>query len=380
MAHTVTELKGTLSKLLPAHQDRTNRTGPLSTTGLLMGNDARLAIMARTVGLRLVWLLNSGFYVLVRPLLMDELSSFIQQVDTERRTEVGRVLGYHFNMVYDHYIKTRFMKLAESMIVDSNLAGWREPGVLQSAISFHDYGTMLHAACCLQYPKGYKISLACANQECRYVEHEYKVDLNEMKVADYTRLPEAAIPFLVMKPVALSDVRQYQTELLKRDRVIRNDILEFHLQVPSFNDVAFNSSEFMAMLLADLGSELRTGDDKVNQKITTNIYHSLIPWVKKVVVYSGPEKDAKPVFTAIDRPGITQALESAAMMEPEKKEDRVYYQISKYIAETQIMAFGYQGMKCPKCAQEPETAYRSFVPVDLQTVFFYLSCRRLQLR
>jgi len=151
----------------------------ISTTDgpkVLSGDAALATVIARTKGVFRIPLYNSGFWISVKPPTLSELDSFIREVDTEFK-EFGRVLGSHYHLIFNIYIKQKLMDLVSSNIINSNFDGFKSKSALMDAISLHDYDTIAWAFCTMMYSDGINIGVFCTNPECGYRDNSHYIDL-----------------------------------------------------------------------------------------------------------------------------------------------------------------------------------------------------------
>ena len=157
------------------------------------GQEAILAIKARLGGLVRVNLLNSGFWVAMRSPQLDELQEIFATIDFENR-EIGRILGGHFALITDMYLKRKFVEIliSKRLIIESNFKDVFKTGAFVRNLAYHDYDTLLHAIVMLMTRGGMRyrcICPACGNvsvetldvSACKFVNE----DLWTPEVRDY---------------------------------------------------------------------------------------------------------------------------------------------------------------------------------------------------
>lgn len=343
--------------------------------GKLSGADAKLNVIARTKGLMKLNLWNSLFHVVIRPFNLSELNEFFNTVDLENK-EFGKILGGHFHMISDVFLKQKFMELFQSCVVSSNLKGWEKIGTLAKAIKFQDYDVLLWGACSLLFREGINIELVCVNPECKHVESKLYIDLNNAKLNNFDIVPPEVIEIMTLgEEVNLQTLRQNQNLLNLNKTVVDNtdpnNIAHYQLQVPSIADYLNNGLRLTAKMISAVNGEASIEDNKMQTQILIYLYQTLVPWITQIdFINENKEVD----FSVADLDAIIAALDNS-----NKDTTFLYRQIEDFIKTSKISFICYSGVKCPKCGKEPESSVNDFFPIDVQLLFFYLCCRQLEL-
>lgn len=96
----------------------------LNTPKVVSGDEAVTMAIARLRRTAKVNLYNSGFWLVIKCPDNLELHDIMQSVYTDVKA-FGRILGNHFFFLSDFYIIKKFCEILPSLVVNSNLVGWR---------------------------------------------------------------------------------------------------------------------------------------------------------------------------------------------------------------------------------------------------------------
>jgi len=182
--------------------------------GEVRGTNAESMFLASIRGMKKVYLYNSGFWVLIRPLTIAQLNSFYETVDLETK-ELGRDIGSVFFAFADVFLKQKFCELLSTIVVKSNLVGFEDENVLLQALDFHEYDVLVWAASCLLY-KASEVTLpfVCVSKECDYKHSSTDIDLNKLRFDRTEHMTPEQIAFVrKSESVTLADVQKYRAEL-----------------------------------------------------------------------------------------------------------------------------------------------------------------------
>lgn len=336
----------------------------------LKGQEAKIATIARMRGVRKIFLPNSGFYVVIRPMTLSELVEFARTVDSDEK-ELGRILGGHFHIISDFYIKQKFMELVPRIVIASNLAGFNSPNVLMDNIAFHDYDVLLHAVCAIMYKSGIVINLTCP--KCDVSFNGQKVDLNKIKYHVLDDLSAEAVQFMTSsKSVTPEMAKDYRHNLLPHTGFIDDGNVRYIMQVPTMSYWMECSNRLMSRLSSVIQGKPQFDDEKTTLEFTVNIARMMTPWIGEVQYMDNNKPDA-----VIKEPdSVMEALE-ASMIENATPDSDIYTKISSFIQRTKLTYICYTMVKCPKCGATPASSLDGYVPVDVQELFFNLACHQL---
>ena len=364
-----------LSSKLGDLKDGTSRKTKVPANKRVSGRAARLAVMSRLRGLKRVHLLNSGFYIDLRPPTLLELSEFYNSVD-EAYKEYGRILGGHFYIIQDIYIKERLTELLPSFVENSNLENWDEGDTLLNHISFLDYDTCVWGLSTLMYSKGIKLKLQCSNEECDYHTTDVTVDLNNLRMNLTDKIPEKALKFLMDNRIkSEEDVIDYQKDLLGFNDNVLDDLngvdIKYNFKVPTINDYL----EFGLSLISEL-TEVVTGDFTIENvearnSFTYSSYQMFQPWIDSIEFY---DEDGELDILIDDPIGISDTLQLA-----QQDSLKLRSALLEYMSNCKLTYMCYTTMKCPLCGRVPDKTVNDYLPVDPQQLFFFLTCQHLLL-
>lgn len=364
----VTEPALKLSKINP-HLAK----GEPGSTVRLKGESARIAVLSRTQGLYRIMLYNSGFWITIHTLTMADAAAFVHEVDGDFQ-ELGRVIGGQFHLVLGAYLKNKVLEILPRLIVSSNLEGYDDPSVLGEAISIHDYDTILWGICCSMYRDGIGIGVHCTNPECRHVEQNMYVDLTKACFINPDVFNEEAMIWMRETRTirTLDDCIRYRNTILKsvQDLELEPGTV-FTLRVPSLQYFTSKSVELIGKMQSIVYKSHTQKNQDLKEQMTLHFYKMLAPWISKILYKS---EDASLPNTLIeDYDAICTAMESLI------GETTPYYEkIEAYIRDTKCSMYTLTSLECPKCHKKPNLNSDGVFPLDVEYLFFGLSCRKLE--
>lgn len=350
-------------------QDKLIRSGVKAIDGQrqkLTGREAKLAILARAKGLRKVHLLNSGFWVTIRPPRIAELSQWYADVSTETK-DFGRLLGGHIFMFSDVLLRRKFMEIFPSLVVDSNLENWRAPDRLAKMISIQDFDTIVWACCTLIYKEAITVNVHCTNEECQYVAPNYKIDIDKIRFTNLDAIPEEAYSYLSKQLVSLdkvstAQIKQYHKFLgFNKDMTINGVVYKLH--VPSIYRFIECGAEFIKQIMDSLKGTDSGFDAELEREVRVNVAKTYLPWVSRIVT---------PDFETDDPEAITAQMEMDVLENKTLSDEILQYQYS-----TKLSYFCYTMLECPKCHKTPSKVLHDYYPLDPTYLFFFLFSRQL---
>jgi hypothetical protein len=350
--------------------------GSKTTTGEIKGSAARLNVLARLGGLKRVNLLNSGFWVTIRPFTIAELHAFYQTVDTDN-LDMGRHLGGVFFSFMDLNLKERFMEFFVSSVVTSNLEGWDKDTNLLDNISFQDYDICMWAVCSLIYKDGIEMTMFCAKPECGYRNPKFQIDLNKLRLNDYSIIDRAKMEeFLLRKSVTVKEVEVYRSQVQFTKELIYEDVtthskFKYTLKVPTISEHIKFGKTLLTQIVKFIGKETSLRNEQTRIQITINLYRLFIAWISR---FDDVTNADAPWWTT-ETDAIMETLETSY------HENTTFYQdLTAFIGATKISHIAYTGIKCPQCGAvvEQTAKLEDLVPVDVSALFFALACRQIE--
>ena len=364
-----------LSSDMKGLKDGVSRKTKVSKDKRVTGRAARLAVMSRLRGLKRIHLLNSGFYIDLRPPTLLELSEFYNSVD-ETSKEYGRILGGHFYIIQDIYIKEKLLELFPTFVENSNLENWDEGDTLLNALSFLDYDTCIWGLITLMYSKGIQLNLQCSNEECDFFTTNVTVDLNNLRLNLMDKIPSKALKFLMNnKNKTTEEVKEYQRDMLDCKGHVLDDLngvdLKYNFKVPTVNDYL----DFGLSLISDLSDSV-VGDFTIENvearnSFTYSSYQMFQPWIDSIEFY---DENGELDILVDDPIGISDTLQLA-----QQDSLKLRTSLLEYMSKCKLTYICYTSMKCPKCGRVPYKSVSDYLPVDPQQVFFFLTCQHLLL-
>lgn len=349
-----------------------------SLNGKVTGKRATLSVIAMLSGIEKVFLLNSGFWVHLRPFTVAELHTFFNTVDTENQ-ELGRHLGGVFYSFVDLNLREKFMEFFASAVQHSNLVGWEDPEVLLKNLSLNDYDICVWAVCKLMYSQGVTVPLVCANPECGYRDEHMLVDLGALRLNFYTAVDRLKLEELLQKksvtPEELEAYRASNGFVRDLDYPCQNSPgakMRYTLRVPTVAEYLAGGKSLLAQLSVHLGKNRTMRDKQCVSLLSYNLHRMFFVWVKQ---YAMVQEDGKVEWWTDEEEAILASLESTV-----HDKTKLYDDVAKFMSDSRISHLAYHGIKCPTCGAEMgnECAVKDLVPVDIHSLFFVLIWRLLQ--
>ena len=356
-----------LSKITP-RLPKNDKTTPIH----LSGDAAKIAVLSRTQGLYRIMLYNSGFWITVRPITVSDASAFVHEVDTDFK-ELGRILGGQFHLVLSAYLKQKVLEILPNVIVSSNLEDWDQPDILGEAISMHDYDTILWGICCSMYRDGIGIGVHCTNMECRHTDTNQYVDLTKACYINPDVFNEAAMVWMrdTRTTRTLDDCLKYRNVILKSSRTIpmEDNKVMIHMRVPSIQTYTKRSIELIGKMQSAIYRAKTRKNQELQNQVIFHIYKMLAPWISSIVYKN--ETDADVVIEGYD--AICADLEARA-----DQDHTLYSKLEEYIRDTKCSMYCLTSIECPKCHKKPNLNSEGLFPLDVEYLFFGLTCLKLE--
>ena len=354
----------------------TPKIGDGSGPKKLTGATARAAVVSRLKGMFRVQLYNSGFWLDLRPPTLIDIDSWMQAIDTDFK-ELGRCLGGHAHAVTDVFVKQKFFDILPTMVQRSNFEDYNDPNKLVSNISFHDYDTLLWAMCCMIFKDGIGAGIYCTNPECRHVDDHQHIDLKNICFINTAAFPAAAKEWMTRgahagsKLLTEADLRQYREEILGFKKTLTYDegATVYELRVPTIKEFIDESASMLSKMERLLNGNHDINSDLVNNQLTYHMYKMLTPWVKTLSIYDNGVLQ----FQIPDREAIYESLDVDTL-----ESSTLYEDVSNFVRDTKMSYYASQTIKCPKCGKLADPKHDNMFPLDLQFLFFCLSCHMLR--
>ncbi len=348
---------------------KSSHGGNFSTN--LTGSQATMAFTAKLQGYKKVYLANSGFYVTLRPWNMGELSAFFQSIDTEDK-ELGRLMGYWRFTIHDAFIKSKFMDIFPSCVINSNLKSWANGDTLCRSISMHDYDTLLWAVCSLMYKEPVDLNVTCLS--CQN-DTKSKCDISRMNLNNNNILNKDAAQFLyddVVKEQA--DIKRYKEEIINAHNTIKVPVkldygsaetsMEYELVVPSIKEYLVNAKKCIADIIAAVNGENDIQNKKLLNQSIISFSRGYIPWLTKLSLF---END-KVVISTSDKKAFPTILENLGYDDSNSESYEDFY---KFMRDSNATAIGFTPPVCSECGKSHVTE-SGYVAWDAEKLFFDL--------
>ncbi len=350
-------------------ESKMSHGGKFSTN--LTGSQATMAFTAKLQGYKKIYLANSGFYIVIKPWSMGELSAFFQSIDIEDK-ELGRLMGYWRFTIHDAFIKSKFMDIFPSCVINSNLKSWANSDTLCRNISMHDYDTLVWAVCSLMYKEPVDLNVTCL--ECQE-DTKTKCDISKMNLINNNILNKEAIQFLYDDSVKeVSEIKRYKEELICAHDTIKVPVvleysdaetsMEYEMVVPSIKEYLVNAKKCIADIIAAANGENDIQNKKLLNQSIINFSRGYIPWLTKLSLF---ENDKVTISTS-DKKAFPTILENLGY---DDTNSETYEEFYKFMRDSNASAIGFIPPKCGACGKSHETE-SGFVAWDAEKLFFDL--------
>lgn len=340
------------------------------------GKEAIQLINNRYRGVYKIQLPNSGFWMKLIPMSPANMDAWLHEVDYNYK-QLGRLIGGHFYLGFGVYLKQKLADLLNTgVVVDTNLANWKEGTTLVDNISIHDYDVLCWAFATMMHKNGITISTTCTNPDCKHHSTDQFVDLARCFYINPETLTKEAMEFLISGngPGVIrtkEQLKEYRTKLLKNRKFITfkgHDQLE--LVDPSLGDYIRTGMNILGKLAASVkDGKLDVTNEDIQRQTAFQLSSMFSPWVRSIVLKN--EQDA--VQAIIDDPdAIAYQLETIMS----EKNDFVK-QLEEFMTNSKASFFVYVNAKCPKCGRQPDLLKDNLVTLDMEYVLFCLSYLKL---
>jgi hypothetical protein len=270
------------------------------------------------------------------------------------------------------------MEILPTMVQRSNFEDWQDANALISNISFHDYDTLLWSFCCMMYKDGIGAGIYCTNPDCRYIDDNQYIDLRNICFINTELFNEKAIAWMQQGASSGSgmrtadDLKRYREEIIgvKRELSYDDGRTVYELQVPTIRTYIEDGMSLITKLTALVNGEKDITSEQVSNQLTFHLYKMLTPWVKSLKIY---DDDKNLIYDIDDRPAIYESLD----VEHFENSD-LYKEITNYFRDTKISFYSSTTLKCPKCGKRASLEKDNMTALDMEYLFFCLSCLLLE--
>ncbi len=348
-----------------------NNSRPIESTSIVGGEKAYHTAMALISGIRKIALYNSGFNITIRPPLISELHQFYMRTRSASQ-EFGRQFGQYAFIPADVELKIASMELFKSLVLDSNLVNWRDPGVLERNISIFDYDTCLWGMATLMFPEGTEVEMFCNKRDCNYVD-QAKIDIVKMRFNDYSRISNEAVKYTCSSNAkemrTEEDLKNYREQMMKESEIIQlNDEWSVSVETPSIAKYIEDGTVYAADMAAKI--QKRNHID-VADYIRCKYFRIFAPWIKRVSFLDKRTGHYKHWIDPLKLPDIIESLQL------NKDKLQLDTKLAEYMNEKRVSYYGYLYSVCPNCQTAPDVAINGIIPCDIQHSFFTLTMDRI---
>jgi hypothetical protein len=119
-----------------------------------------------------------------------------------------------------------------------------------------------------------------------------------------------------------------------------------------------------------LNGEHDISTDIVSNLLTFHLYKMLTPWIKTLSLC---DENGNLQYQIPDREAIFDSLDVDHL-----EDSTIYEDASNFIRDTKISFYSSTTLKCPKCGKAADLKNDNMFPLDMQYLFFCLSCHMLE--
>lgn len=340
------------------------------------GSEAIQLINNRYRGVYKVYLPNSGFWVKLTPMTPANMDTWIHEIDYGSK-QLGRLIGGHFYLGFGVYLKQKLADLLVSgLVIDSNLANWKEGTTLVDSISIHDYDVLCWAFSTMMHRTGINVSATCTNPECKHHTTEQFVDLARCIYVNPEVLTKDAMEYLIAGSApgvirTKEQVKSYRTELMKNRKFITfNGHDQLELIEPTLGEYIRTGMKVLGKLAASVkDGNIDITDPETQRKTAYQLSTMFAPWVRSVVL----KNDRGEVQAIINDPDVIPYQLETIMAES----NDFVRNLEEFMTTSKATFFAYVNAKCPKCGKQPDLLKGNFTPLDMEYVLFCLSYLKL---
>lgn len=340
------------------------------------GAEAIQLINNRYRGVYKVQLPNSGFWVKLTPLTPANMDAWIHEVDYGYK-QLGRLIGGHFYLGFGVYLKQKLADLlVTGLVVDSNLANWKEGTTLVDSISVNDYDTLCWAFATMMHRNGITISTTCTNPDCKHHSEHQFVDLARCFYINPEVLTKEAMEYLIAGNApgvtrTKEQLKEYRTKLMKNRKFITfNNQDQLEIVEPTLGEYIRTGMKVLAKLAASVkDGKLDITDEETQRQTAYQLSTMFSSWVHSVIL----KNDKGEVQAIIDDPNVIPY-----QLETIMSEQNVFVrQLEEFMTHSKASFFVYVNAKCPKCGKQPDLLKGNLVTLDMEYVLFCLSYLKL---
>jgi hypothetical protein len=129
-------------------------------------------------------------------------------------------------------------------------------------------------------------------------------------------------------------------------------------------------AELISKLTALVNGQRDITTDSVSNQLTYHLYKMLTPWIKALKIN---DDEGNLSYLVEDRPAIYESLDVDHF-----EDSDMYKQITDYIRDTKIAFFSSTTLQCPKCGKKSSPLRDNMTALDMEYIFFCLSCLMLE--
>jgi len=334
----------------------TSHTEFKTGSGTLKGDAAKLAILSKTTGVKKNMLLNSGFYVQQKPLVLEDLHNAYTAIDEELK-EYGRMYSAHSLLMGSVVVESVIMKALHNSIADSNLVGYENYNTFLSNIHNCDYDTLLWGAVSLMFPKGVNITQLCVGSNCTH-EEKFLLDISKLRLDNLDLLDASDVVDIMSAERTPEQLKVYRDRIFKEKVYDLQEGLQVTFSPPTMSDRIVYGLEIVKHIVSKLKSNTRY---KVEELVRVNTSKMVRPWIKNVRTV---DEDGAVVNTIEDYEAIGDTL-GVTLVESQN----MYDKLVEYSATGRVTFIGHRPKPCPICKEF--SMDKSYLQIgDVQTLFF----------
>ena len=174
------------------------------------------------------------------------------------------------------------------------------------------------------------------------------------------------------KQLTEADLAHYRNDILGFKKTLSFDEgrIQYELQVPTIHQFVGAGIDLITKLENLLNGKHDITTDVVSNQLTYHLYKMLTPWIKSLNIN---DDNGNLVYHIEDREAIYDSLEVDQFEDTD-----IYDQVTEFIRDSKISFYSATTLRCPKCGKVADPEHDNMFPLDMQYLFFCLSCLPLE--
>lgn len=347
-----------------------------------------LFIQGAQMGRTVRWpLYRSGIWINIRPASLTYLAEIDRSLSFDR-AQIGMDTAGLFNsndsLVFDDKLVDAALRLVTYCNVEvSSIMD------LRGLIVRSDIPSLIAAMAAATFADGAGASITCTDYECRSSD-TFDMDLRRMSWVDTSRFSPEQVA-LMDEPNTVHTVEQvkaYQAGFLRDEEgkyVFKGRTFNFHVGTAGeYFDLGHQWIAQIGRALSEALGEAEIDNGKrariVQSILTAETLCRYAHYIKSITVPS-KDSDKNDVLVTINDPDTIRSI-LKMLISDDDGADGLFAAVDDYIAQTEVVIFGYLNYACSKCGKyhlDDRGEARLIIPFKVGTAFFTQLQHRLAL-